>query len=269
MNTYVTLAQLRRYLGLAPTQTADDDLLLLLAQAASRIIDSFTGRHFYPKRATQHYSYTNPSYLLLINDLLTIHNLTNGDGTLITAYHLHPANDPIKSSIMLDRGVVVFTYLSDPIDAITLDATWGFHPDWDHAWEMSGASVQDNPLSASATTLTVSDADAAFSPGQLLRLDDEYVQVLAVDPVDNTLTISRGANGTTAASHPQTTPISIYLPPADIQQTGLRVASWLYKQKDAGFVQIASTLRGQIAVPPALPDDVQQILAPYIRVVVL
>jgi len=44
------------------------------------------------------------------------------------------------------------------------------------------------------------------------------------------------------------------------------VVSWLYKQKDAGFVQSAGSLRGQVVVPPALPGDVQQILAPYVRV---
>jgi hypothetical protein len=105
-----------------------------------------------------------------------------------------------------------------------------------------------------------------FAVGQLLAIEDEYVQVQGV--AGEALTVMRGANGTTPASHALNSPIQIYQPPEDIRQACLRVANWLYKQKDAGFVQAAGGLRGQVMVPPALPADVQQILDPYVRVLV-
>ncbi|MBN2303077.1 MAG: hypothetical protein JXQ72_01280 [Anaerolineae bacterium] len=276
MNVYATMDELRRYLGLSASQTGDDDLLLVLLGAASRLIETYTGRHFYPVLETRAYSYQDPAWLLLDADLLSLDTLTNGDGNTIDsgAYHLRPAGEAVKSGVLLDRTQAVFAHDGDPVDAIQVAGTWGFHPAWPEAWTDSGDSVQDNPLSASATTITVNDADAVgaagywarFAVGHLLRIESEYLHVLAVDAATNTLTVARGVNGTTAAAHVQDTGIDIYQPPEDVRQVCWRVAAWLYKQKDAGFVQMAGGLRGQIAVPPALPADVEQVLAAYVRV---
>jgi hypothetical protein len=275
LNIYATLADLRRYLGLTSAQTGDDDLLLMLLGAASRLIEGCAGRQFYPVRQTRAYTVDDPALLLLRGDLLHLDSLTNGDGSTIpaAAYHLEPAGESVKSSILLDRAQAVFTHDGDPVDAISVEGTWGCHPGWPDAWTESGDSVQDDPLAANATALAVTDADAVdptgygarFAVGQLIRIEDEYLPVLAVNAATNILTVARGANGTTAISHDQDTGIDIYRPPEDVRQACLRVASWLYKQKDAGFVQAAGNLRGQVLVPPALPEDVQQMLAPYVR----
>jgi hypothetical protein len=278
MNLYATLTELRRYLGLTSAQTGDDDLLLLFLDGASRLIEAYTGRVFYPLRQTRYYICADPALLLLGGDLLALHSVINGDGGTLapSAIHLEPAGQSVQSSILLDRTQAVFVHNGDPVDAIAVDGTWGYHADWSQAWAASGDSVQDNPLSSSAITLTVSDADGPdatglgvrFAVGMLLQIGDEYLHVLAINAAQNHLTVSRGVNGTTAASHAQGTTISVYQPPESIRQACLRVAAWLYKQKDAGFVQAANSLRGQISIPPALPDDVQQILAPYSRLVV-
>jgi hypothetical protein len=276
LNIYATLADLRRYLGLTSAQTGDDDLLLTLLVAASRLIEGWAARQFYPAWETRAYTVGDPALLLLRGDLLELHSLTNGDGSTIpaAACHLEPAGEAVKSSILLDRAQALFRHDGDPVDAISVEGTWGCHPGWPDAWSESGDSVQDDPLTAGATALSVTDADAPgltgygarFAVGQLIRIEDEYLHVLAVDAATNILTVARGANGTTAISHDQDTGIDIYRPPEDVRQACLRVASWLYKQKDAGFVQAAGNLRGQVLVPPALPEDVQQILAPYVRV---
>ncbi|MBN1679578.1 MAG: phage gp6-like head-tail connector protein [Anaerolineae bacterium] len=285
-NTYATLAGIRRYVGLSAAQTSDDDLLMQLVQAASRLIEGCTGRRFYPLRQARSYTCPGASgpdtsgpdtgFLVLDGDLLSLHTLTNGDGSTISteALHLLPSGTVVKSGIALDRTQAVFTHTGDPVEAITVDATWGFHPDWPDVWAASGDSVQDDPLSDSATSITVSDADGAdasgvtprFAAGQLIRIEDEYVHVLAVDTDTNTLTVARGANGTTATSHAASTSMFVYQPPADIQQACWRVAAWLYRQKDAGFVRVTGSMRGQVVIPPALPADIQQILEPYRRV---
>lgn len=276
MNLYATLADVRRHLGLGTSQTGDDDVLLARLGAASRLIDAYTGRRFYPVRQSLVYTCDDPALLLLHNDLLALHSLTNGDGSTLApaVYHLHPPNVPVKSAVLLDRTQAAFTHDGDPTDAITVDATWGFHLDWANAWDWSGDSVQDNPLSSAATLITVSDADGTdstgfgprFAAGQLIRIESEYLHVLAVDATLNQLTVKRSVNGTEATSHAQNTVIDIYRPPEDVRQACLRVATWLYKQQDAGFAVAAGSLRGQLIVPAALPDDVQQVLAPYTRV---
>lgn len=274
-NLYATLDEVRRYLGLEAGQTGDDDLLLMMLGAASRLIESYAGRRFYPERATRRYTLSDPLTLLLDGDLLALHSLTNGDGSAIPldAVHLYPGGS-VASSLLLNRTRATFVPGGDPLDAIAVEGTWGYHPAWASAWQDSGDSVQDDPLSAEATALAVSDAGASppggygprFAAGQLLRIGEEYLDVLAVDTETDTLTVARAANGTAAASHPRGAAIAIYCPPEDVRQACLRVVHWLYRQPDAGFVLRSAGLRGEVVVPPALPDDVQQILAPYVRV---
>lgn len=276
MNTYATLEQLRRSLGLGAAQHADDDLLIGALEAASRLVERHTGRVFYPWRQVQVYTCSNPTALLLRDDLLVLHDLINGDGTTIPAEaaRLCPANEAVRSSIVLNRSQAAFTYIDEPLDAITVDGTWGFHPEWDTAWAPSGDTVQDAALDADTPAITVADADGAlpgsgeprFSVGRLLRIGEEYLHIRAVDTSQNRLTVTRGANGTAASAHPQGSAIELYLPPDDVRQACLRVAAWLYKQRDAGYVQAAGALRGQIVVPPALPEDAAQILGPLVRV---
>jgi hypothetical protein len=268
-NIYATLDEARRYLGLAAGQTSDDDLLLALLGAASRLIEGYAARRFYPQRATRHYTASDPFRLLLGADLLALHSLTNGDGSAIPldAVHREPANEAVSACLLLDRTRAAFVPGTAPLGAIAVEGTWGYHPAWADAWPDSGDSVQDNPLAADALTLTVSDAGGAgFAAGQLLRIGEEYLHALAVNALTNTLSVARGANGTAAASHDQGAAIALYRPPEEVRQACLRVTHWLYKQPDAGFVQRTGGLRGEVIVPPALPDDVRQILEPLVRV---
>lgn len=53
-------------------------------------------------------------------------------------------------------------------------------------------------------------------------------------------------------------------PPPDIVQVTLRIAAWLYRQKDSQvFDQTAFTEIGAIRMKPNLPQDVLQMLEPY------
>lgn len=267
MLTYATLIQLRRYLGLREAQTADDALLTDLLGAASRLIERHTGRRFYPVRALRRYDCRQPFTLLLGDDLLALHALTNGDGAAIAPahIHLHPPGGPVYHGLTLDRARAAFIYDDDPLEALAVEGTWGYHPDWSTAWRESGAALADDPLGAADETLHLSGPGAAVEVGHLLRLADEYALVAAVDPLAGTLRVRRGAHGTLAQAHPAGTPLAIYAPPPDVAQVCLRVAAWLYRQKDAGWVQAAGGLRGQVTVPPALPDDVALVLGPYVR----
>ena len=275
MNLYATLADLRRYLALNTAQTADDDLLLELLRAASRLIEGYAARRFYPRHQTRTYTVQRADVLLLDDDLLELQALTNGDGQPIplAAVHAQPAGR-VASRLVLDRGQAVFTHSGAPTDALAVQGIWGFHPFWEEAWPTSGDSVQNAPLTADAAALNVTDADAPdvrgygarFAVGQLLRIGDEYLHVLAVDTAANVLTVARGVNGTQATEHVQGTPIDVYSVLDDVRSACLRLASWLYRQPDAGFVQVGGGLSGRLVVPPALPNDVQAILTPYVRV---
>ncbi|MDQ7026659.1 MAG: hypothetical protein Q9P01_06735 [Anaerolineae bacterium] len=238
MDVLATLYIMRRHLGFADSDTAEDARLLAALEAASTTIERRTRRHFTPRIATLPHSINrqNVRDLMLNDDLLELQSLTNGDGTSI---NISNAIVLSSSAIRLSDGTA-FIYSDTPEDAVFVTGIWGYHPDWTTAWADSGDSVQDSPLSAVATTITVNDVDAAntdgtprFQVGQVLRIETEYVRVLAADTTLNTLTVARGINSTTAASHVNGTAIDIYQPPMDVVTLCLRWALWLYKEPDA------------------------------------
>lgn len=58
-------------------------------------------------------------------------------------------------------------------------------------------------------------------------------------------------------------------PPADIVQACLRLAAWMYRQRDTGADADATsiTAQGVVVQPSAMPRDVMQMLRPYRKVV--
>lgn len=256
MYTLTTLDRLRAHVGLSATDTGDDARLLAALESVTAEIERLTGRHFCPQVASrsQTIHLNDTTELLLNDDLLALTALTNGDGTAIDTDSalLLPGGDGPSSVLRLLDGEA-FVYDETPLNAVTVAGIWGWHDRWSQAWLDSGDTVQDNPLAATASTLTVTDADAStagseiprFQVGQLLSIEEEYLWVLAVDAATNTLTVERGANGTTAVAHTQGTTIHVYRPPHDVVMLCLRWATWVYREPD-GF--------DMVPVPPALLD---------------
>ncbi len=237
MNTFVTLHRLRQHLGFAATDTSEDSRLLTLLEAATALLERGTQRRFTPRQATIAHSFNlyDSAGLLLQEDLLSLTGLINGDNSSISLTDVVM----LAGELRLINGAV-FVYETTPLNAIDVMGIWGYHDDWHNAWRSSGDTVQNNPLSSAALSLTVTDADGAdgenetprFQVGQLLKIENEYLRVLAVNTTTNVLTVLRGANGTTAASHAQNVAISIYQPPHDAALVCLRLAAWLYREPD-------------------------------------
>lgn len=289
---YATLYQVRQYLrreGADPT--VDDNRLIQFINEAVRLIDNYKGRRFdcrletryfdYPERRRETIgNYSEPAligkdYLRLDDDLLAVSTLTNGDGTSIasTAYTLHPKNLYPKHKIELvsSSGVTWLTDAEgDKRQVISLTGYWGYHDRYNsEAWEDSLDTVQDDPLTSGATTLTVSDADGValdgslqrFQAGQMLKIESEFLLVSAVSTARNVLTVKRGYNGTTAASHVKTTPVYIWRPMANIVAACTRLVAWRYRQKDVDVFDKSAILgTGLKIIPSNMPPDVVQLL---------
>lgn len=247
METLVTLYAIRQHLGFASSDTGEDARLLAVLEAASTTIERRTRRYFAPRVATLDHSINrqNVRELLLLDDLLELQSLTNGDGSPISLSDVIVLN---SAALLLKNGAA-FVYTDTPEDAIAVTGIWGYQPDWGKAWLASGDTVQNNPLSAAATSITVTDVDAPntdgsprFQVGQLLRIESEYVRVLALNTTANTLTVARAINGTMATSHASGTAIAIYKPLADVVQLCLRWAAWLYREPDSGAGKLSPVL---------------------------
>lgn len=281
---YLSYAAFKRYRGIAVTETADDARIRLMCRYASAQWDRMTRRPCWPEKKTRYYDLMNSRVLNLNDaDLLAITSLTDSsgntlvEGTDVLAYPLSgpPYN---RIEIKLDSGESL-NYSGTTQKAITLAGIWGWHDTWASAFEASGDTVLDTSgLTAAATSITVSDADGAdawgvtprFDADVLLKIEDEYLWVTTVTAATtNTLTVVRGVNGTTAATHAKTTPISVYKPPQDMAKHIQRWVTFLYDQKDTGqFETITYPEAGVVQVPAGIPKDVTMGIDQYRRRVV-
>lgn len=229
MYTLATPDQLRSRLRLDPDDGADDERLWRALTAATARIERDSGRRFTPRRATLPHNPRHPRDLILLDDLLQLQRLTNGDGAGIDLRDTEtlPAAAEGSVSVLRLRGERRF---SGPA-AVQVRGIWGWHERWSQAWRRDVDQLQDASLTAAATTLQVADG-GRFQPGHLLRLGDEYLRLLSRDTAGRRLQVQRGAQGTTAAAHSRGSAIDVYQPPPNVMLLCLRLASWLHREPD-------------------------------------
>lgn len=141
-------------------------------------------------------------------DLLEIDSITL-DGTSINSayYRLDNSFGYPSQAIRFDADNVTMPSSRTFSTSLVIEGTWGYHENPSNMWLDSGDTVQDNPLSASATTLNVSDG-TNFETYQYIKIEDEILFITAIST--NALTVERGVNGSTAAIHVQTTEVYTY-----------------------------------------------------------
>lgn len=150
------------------------------------------------------------------------------------------------------------------LDTIVVTGWWGFRTNYGtEGFLDSGDTVLGGGINASVTTITVADVDGVdyyfqtprFSPGNLIRIENELCQVWATDIALNTLTVRRGQNGTTAAAHAQGTAISVWFPEDDIVRAATRWACLLYARRGT-FEKMTVTGVGVVSYPDDCPGEV-------------
>lgn len=302
MNSYISLDELKRVLGDDELETGKaDNILRRFCIRASRVFDNrctnkvYPRRTFYPTYETRYFDHPvsvggsvlvpsstgQANELRFCDDLLQLDTLTteNGATTISSADSLlytWPGRyqpTPYDTVRLQPNGTVTqFSYNNTPFKANALTGWWGYHEDWDSAWEDSGDTVQDvGGVDATVTSLTVADANGddingiknRFQNLQLLRIDTEYVWVSKVDPSSNILTIVRGVNGTTAAIHALDAKIEIYRPMGEVKMALEFLATHLYKRKDSIGTPDQRPLaaaKGLLVFPPSMPKEVQDIV---------
>jgi len=297
---YSTLHQVRQYLNLAVTETDDDGLLKQFCRQATETIDKYCRRRFDVRLETRVFDYpiqkrdslgvySAEAFVAQMNavadwiddrlrmddDLLAVTTLTNGDDVEIDSddFILEPANKYPKFTIRLvESSGVSWQYGAngERRQVIDVQGDWGYHPRYgDLAWCDSLDTVQDDPLTAGGTTLTVNDADGVagdatdtrYQVGQLLRIEDEYLFVVAVDTVTNELTVTRAQNGTIAVAHAQGTQIDVYRPPDNIVLACTRLVAHTYRLKDTGIESAQQVIGTGVSITPqAIPATVEDLL---------
>ncbi len=146
---------------------------------------------------------------------------------------------------------------SDPYNTIVLTGFWGYRRRYDADGWLQVDSLAA-AINATTTSLTVADADGndyygiapRFSPGALIRIEDEMLEVTAVDTSANTLTVIRGVRGTSAAAHVISTAVKFWYIEPEIREEAARQVSLMYARR--GAYQTVITEFGSASYPADL-----------------
>lgn len=284
-NLYATPQEIKSAMpdGIRTTTVSYDALFLRLGERISRFIDNHCKREFYPRLATRYFNGSGECELFL-PDLLSVTSVeisTDGGLTytaLSSSDYFATVEGDFNSTMSFTRLIVNVNSSALSIwptgqRSVKIAGEWGYADDRDTAWESSADTVEDNPLTSSGTSITVNDADGIdlwgvtprFQAGQVLKIESEYAEVTVVNATENKLTVVRGRNGSTGASHAQNTAISIWRPPEPVKQAAIIQAVRQMERGLQGFGEArANTEIGQLFFLKSLDPEAQIMLQPYI-----
>lgn len=243
-HTYASLIEFNEAIRTGGSTTFASEAAAIVArklatlESVSRRIDQFTersprfGSGFGPRTGTNRYDGDGGHVLRLEDDLLAVTGLTVLDGTAqatykspaaTTDYYPDPYDStPYRQLILHGQGTVTaWTY---GIRTVSVVGSWGYED-----VRVVATATTNEALDTSETGVDVSSA-TEFSPGQTLLVDSEQMYVRSIS--GSTLTVVRGANGTTAATHLTAAAISIYQYPT-VNDLCLRIAVRRWRQPDA------------------------------------
>lgn len=248
-HTYATVAEANDYIvsggstKFATEAAAIVALKLSILESVSRRIDSVChrsafGSGFGPRVGANLYDGDGHNELLLRDDLLSLSAFTVAASTggstvspaVSTDYYLAtPAGytgPPWRTIILHGRGTP--TVFGRGYRTVSATGTWGYPTDL-----VASTTTVASGLSASTTAQTfTTSASPTISPGATLRVGSEDLYLLSISTT--TATVLRGANGTTAAVHVDTSAISTHRYDARVRDVCLRLFMRRWKARDAG-----------------------------------
>lgn len=268
-NVYANLTDFIARQRIAATDTTLIGLAGLWLEAASRQIDEYCGRKFYTTVETR---YLTPALELMVDveaDLVSVTTLkTDPSGARVydvtwssTDYDLWPDNarnhTPAKPYLALKVTPFTTQYFPRIARGVQIVGSFGY----------SDQKVAVSTLTAGvdASTVTIPVASGAlFKVAQIIRVDAEDMALDAIS--SNNLTVRRGMNGTTAASHLSAAVVSAYTFGA-IEEATHMLASRLKQRKDTPLGVSANTLLGQLTVKAPKDEDILALLEGYRRLI--
>ena len=268
MNSYVGLTTLKARMTI--TGTGDDTQLRTLMEAASRAVDNYCRRWFYAKTATRYFPGAG-STLFLPDDLLSVTTFKtddDGDATFentlaSTDYYLYPLNDMPKIRAEINPDGNYGSFASGIQRGVEIAGLWGYG-DGESATPYSDSTTTTNEaLDATETAVDVVSA-AVLEVGQTILVESEQMYITAIS--SNTLTVKRGVNGTTGATHDTSKTVYIYDYPPEVQEAVMMQTARLWARKNTAYARvIANPELGQIEVYRGMDDDVKHLLFEYVR----
>lgn len=250
---YCTREQLKREIAIPDPQ--DDAAIDDCIESVSRFLEMEYGHRWYPTTETR--TFTARNGRILVDDLLSVTLLeTDADGTRAYATDWAATDfDLLPTGALLESPPAPYwevrmapngsQYFPRGALGVRIAGVWGYY---DQRSTSSATLAED--LDASETGVDVSDG-SVFGVGHTLRLPSgEQVFVTAI--AGNTLTVERGANGTTAATQSNGGAIQVYRYPI-VGRACLIQSAHLLRVKDAPGGMIGGAEVGMRLAPRLHP----------------
>jgi hypothetical protein len=256
-STYTTPAQLNKQLPKAITGVESASmvteysgyyaLILDYCFAYSKIIEDKTERAFVPYSAekvyyfrdlvaAKHWYVTDGRYVLLLDeDLLAVESIDlNGTDMDTDTYYLadmnaRPNTYPYRA-IVFDSDEVP-TWDTGFSTAITITGEWGVQDNSSDTYDTVG-TLAAAVSSTTATALSVASA-SLYNVYDYIRVDDELMLITALTATGDPqlLTVKRGVNGFTAATHDNATSITRWNVVKDVRELATRMVAYAYQRR--------------------------------------
>lgn len=283
--TYATLAQVKG--EQLATSTTDDDKLMARVMSTCARIDKIMGsgyRYFMPWirtitiPVTEFITDSVVNTLALPYPLLELTSLTYNGTAMVVNTDVEAYVPGVTPYRLLRLKSTAYTWhtwdgynSAYPVPLVAVTGIWGYHSDYVNAW-LSVDTLTAAIATTSITTLTVGDVDGddayGFSPrisrGALLKIDDEFLEVIDTNTTTNVVTVKRGANGSTAATHMQDTAVYTWQPEADITDVVMRQASLKYTRRGAFEVSTFNEAGVTTSYPQDLLMELKGVLQNYV-----
>jgi hypothetical protein len=259
MTAYATLADVRS--EMAAVNTADDSKIMRgLRQVSARIDGMFKKgpNLFAPSIQTRAIaldagSINSVDRTLMMRSpngvalpLLALTGVTSGSALVVgTNVQAYPASGAPYYQLQLlgDCWASWYrAYCSGVAGAqnTSVSGIWGYHEDYATAW-LDVDTLSAGITTATATTLTVVDVDGEnpyaeaprISAGHLIRIDDEWMDVVKTNTATNTVTVRRGVNGSAAAVHGTNAIVSVWQVDESIRRAVTRQVAFQYARRGA------------------------------------
>ena len=269
MYSYATIDALKTLGDI--TGTGDDAQRRRLLETVTRQVDAFCRRTFRTYLATYYFTPTSSKQVLLDSEelglgLLSVTTLKtddDGDRTYETTwkttdYDLLPLNAanrqrPYWEIAITPDGVETFPKVQKGLEIV---GKWGFYEDL-----VRSASLMNEALDATETAIDVDDG-THFEALQTILVDSEQMYITAI--AANILTVERGVNGTTAATHADNAVIDVYRYPWGVTEATLMQASRLWLRRASGFTnQVGFSETGIVRPWEGMGFEVQEMLSEY------
>lgn len=265
------------------SSTVDDSQVRRYIRQVSRRIDAtmsnsrrpyfapYTEQRSFPIETSRVDSWANNTFDMR-DPLFSFTEVLRQTTDMTSQVALYSWNNEVAHMLRITNCTQSWYYNCDCTQPFKIHVTgiWGWHEDYDNAYA-SVDTVQDaGGINASVTSITVSDADGSdldgftprFSPGNLILIGSELLDVTAVNTTTNVLTVRRGVNGTTAAIHSNGDAVKIYQVDERIQRIATRQAALLYARQGAFQVETLDGV-GVVTYPQDLLTELRNVLMEF------